>query len=196
MFKRLFDLSCERDLYEALFFSFCYIIFGYYITGILTYFVDTYPFIYRYGDLMLFVPFIFYTSISIGIISKKKLKDFRSISLILYITALTLFVPICLGVYFLYSKLIDGGIKTALEEAFFIWFFPGLISGCIPVTILSTKENHSLKKMVQEMEQEKLEHERWVEKQLLTERAIANKIEEIKKHVNNLEKKEETNEKE
>ena len=67
--------------------------------------------------------------------------------------------------------------------------------GCIPVTLLTMKEDNSLKKEIQKMEQEKLEHEQWIEKQLLTERAIASKIVEIKKQADNLDEKDEPYEK-
>lgn len=193
MFKHLFDLSYERNLDEALVFYFFYIIFVYYITGLLTYFVDTYPFVYKYGAWMFFTPFIFYTFISIYIVLKKNLKDNGSMCLIFYTITLTLFIPVILGCYFVCSHFVNGGFKIALKVAFFIWFYPGLAFGGIPATILSTKEDYSLSKEIQKIEQEKLENERWVEKQLLTEHVITSKIEEINKHVNNTEVKEEHN---
>lgn len=196
MFKYLFNLSYERSLDEAKVFYFVYFLFACFIAGMFRFFngilLPKMQFI-----LTFCTPFIFYTLISVNIILKKKLKDRSSFYCLFCTVALTLFAPLCFAwASFIWSNFLHASFIQECGMAFRVCFFSGLILGCIPVAILTTKEDYSLNKFIQEMEQEKLEQERKIEKLLLTERAIASKLEEIKKHVNNAEEKEVPNEKE
>lgn len=191
----LFDFTYETNIYEAFVFYFFYVFFGYFISGASIYIVAILPF--SHFILVLLAPFIFYTFVSVSIIIKKNLKDRYSIYLICYTIALTLFMPLCLAWFSLvWSNPFSANFIQECSMAFRVCFFPELALGCIPVAILTMREDQSLKETIEKLEQEKLENERKIEKQLLTEQAIASKIEEIKKHVNNIEEKEETNEKE
>lgn len=201
MFMHLFDFKYERNVYEALAFYFFYVIFGYYFAGLIFYCASL--FFYSNNlhmahicySLIGFMPFLFYSFLSIAIIFKKKLKDRHNIYLIIYTIAITFIIPliwgICLGFGFLGY---NHGIRYGIIGAFLDSLFPDFLFGCIPVAILTTKEDCSLNKEIQKMEEEKLEQEMKIEKQLLTERATASKIEKIKKHVNNTEEKGETDE--
>lgn len=170
MFKDLFNLSYDRNFDEALVFYFFYVIFGYYITGVLTCFIDPHPSLYNYAILVLLVPFIFYTFISIRISSKKNLKDRGSFSFILSAIVLTLFIPLFLGISS--SFIFQENLGDAILGAFTLWLFPGLAFGCIPAAILTTKEDYSLINAIRIMEREKLMHEKKIEKLLLIEREI------------------------
>lgn len=151
---------------------------------------------YYVPSLTFFMPSILYLFLSVAIFKKKKLRDRNSI-LLLITSILVNFAPLILALYtFICNYGHTKSLLFIIGIAFFFFSMPIIIVGGIPSTLLSTKEDRSLDKEIQEMEQEKLEHERWIEKQLLTEHAITSKIEEIKKHVNNIEEKEETNEKE
>jgi len=199
MFKHLFDLSYERDLDDAIVFYFFYFILAYFISGVLNscanffFFINTSLtkfFFYLIG----FVPFFFYMFLTAAIIMKKKLKRQDGVYLI-FCTIITLLTPLFIGICFGFGFLgYHGGFKVGILGTFMELFFTNLAIGGIPVAILTTKEDFSLNKEIQKMEQEKLEHEQWVEKQLLSERAIASKSEEIKKHTNNTKKEEGQNE--
>lgn len=206
MFCNLFNLSYERNLEEAFAFYFSYVIFAFFISGVFyslanffyflsSYFSGTISVILTYGlpFLTFFIPFLFYTCLSIVIFLKKRLQDRSSVYLVIYTILITFLIPFVLGLCFGFGFLgYDKGFKYGIAGMFIDFFFPNLLFGCIPITILSTKEDRSLTKEIQKMEQEKLEHERKIERQLLTERAIASKIEEIEKYTNNA--KEELNE--
>ena len=73
---------------------------------------------------------------------------------------------------------------------FFSLVISNILLALIPTTILSTLPIYMEDKWTkQQMERERLEHEHWVEKQLLTERVNKSKLEEIKKQlINNKEK--------
>lgn len=180
MFRHLFDLSYERNLDETIVFYFFYIILGAYIAGIFRFYIDAFS--SKLCVILTFcVPFVFYTLVAVSIVLKKNLKDRHSISLVGCTIALTLFMPLVLALFsYVWSNFLHASFIQECGMAFRVCFFSGLILGFIPVAILSTKEDCSLNKFIQEMEQEKLEQERKIEKQLLTERAIARKIEELK----------------
>src|SRR5574344_1110924 len=197
MFKNIFDLSFERNLEEALVFYFCYIVFCYYIVGLC--FCLSKIFYSDFLYLLLYItPFIFYTFLSIYIIFKKSIRDFGSICLAVYSIVITLFTPIVL-LFFLeylvkFKDMTRHDILWGLLCTFFICLFPSITLGGIPVAILTTKEDHSIKNEIKKMEKEKLEHEQRIEKQLLTERVNRSKLEEIKKQLTNNEEKEISNE--
>lgn len=194
MFLNLFDLSYERNLEEALVFYFFYLAFAFFIAGIfystanffyfLSSYFSGYPsaiLTYYVPFLTFFTPFIFYTVLSFVIVLKKRLKDRYSLHLIAYTVLITFLIPLSLGVCFGFGFLgYDKGFQYGIAGTFIDFFFPELIIGCIPLAILTTKEDRSLSKIIKQMEQEKLEHEKWIEKQLLIERAIRLKQEEIK----------------
>lgn len=190
MFKYLFNLSYGRGYEEALVFYACYFVFGYFIAGILMSCADFfYPINSYLSDfffiLIGFFPFIFYMSVASGIIIKKKLKWNKGIRFLFGVFILTFLIPLISGIcsQFIFP-MEDLKFQFVNFGAFMEMFFQSLALGGIPVAILTIKEDCSLKKELEKMEQEKLEHERYIEKQLLTERATKNKIEEIKKHVN------------
>lgn len=159
----LFDFSYERELLESLVFYFFYLIFeGCLVFGLGFYCYNKNIDFDFFFNLLQLVPFIFCTTFALSFMFKKNLKDAFSIFLVILTVFLTVIFPNLLGFYI----------------------------GLIPVTILSTKEDCSLNKEIQKMEQEKLEHEQWIEKQLLTERAIASKLGTIRKHENNKNEKE------
>ena len=195
MLEYLFDLSYERNLDEAKVFYFVYVFFACLIAGIFRFYTDIFLTEIRFV-LTFCSPLIFYTLISINIVLKKRLKDRISIYFTFCTVAITLLFPLCFALgSFIWSNFLNAGFIQECGMAFRICFFPSLILGCIPVTLLTMKEDNSLKKEIQKMEQEKLEHEQWIEKQLLTERAIASKIVEIKKQADNLDEKDEPYEK-
>lgn len=210
MLKYIFDLSYDRNLDEAKVFYFCYVIFAFFIAGL---FYSSANFFYYLsgffsGDistvltfyvpfLTFFVPFFFYTFLSISIIFKKKLKDRRSLYLVIYTILITFIIPLVLGICFGFGFLdYTKGFRYGIAGTFIDFFFPSLIFGCIPSAILATKEDCSLIKQVQEMEKERLQQELKIEKLLLIERAITNRVTETKNHEDNTEKKEDPNEKE
>lgn len=179
MFWNLFNLSYERNLEEALVFYFFYIILGYYFAGLIFYCASLFFFNHNLTMtdncfcLIAFIPFFYYSFLAITIVLKKKLIDRRSIYLVIYTITITFVIPFILAVCI--------GLRHGLIGTFMDTLYPNLLFGCIPVAILTTKEDHSLKKEIQEMEQEKLEHERWVENQLQKERMIVRKNEILKK---------------
>lgn len=190
MFKYLFNLAYGRGYEEALVFYACYFVFGYFIAGILMscsdFFYDINSFLSNlFLFLIGFLPFIFYTSLATAIIIKKKLKWNKGIRFLFGVFILTFLIPLISGIcsQFLFP-MEDLKFQFVNLGSFMEMFFQSLALGGIPVAILTIKEDCSLKKELEKMEQEKLEHERNIEKQLLTERATKNKIEEIKKHVN------------
>lgn len=202
MFCNLFDLSYDRDLYEAIVFYFVYFFLSYFFAGLLYNYLDI---LYGINEflaitcfiLFLFSPLIFYTFISITIVLKKNLKDASSYRLVFYTIIIALFPSICITILLLnsiknfqLSAIMFGFFWTSEKFLFFSLVFCG-----IPAAILTTKEDYSLKKEIEQMEREKLEHENWIEEQLLTERAITSKLEVIKKHVNNTKEKEAPNDK-
>lgn len=168
MFKSLFDLRYERDIEDAFVFYFCYVVFAFFIAVFLNS-NDNLPGLYDIGPfLVLLVPFIFYTFLSISIFSKKNLKDTGSICLVLSTITLTLVIPICLG-FFVAPHY---GLNQGIEWAFMVWFFPGLLSGCIPVTFLTGKEDDSLLKRVRKLEKEDLQQEIDRKRQRLIKRVV------------------------
>lgn len=185
MFKNLFDLRYERNLEEAFVFYFFYTLFAFFFAGCLRFY--TYVFSTKIHLTLAFTaPFIFYTFIAISIFLRKNLKDISSIYLVFYTIVLTLFIPLGFAwVSFVWSNPFSANFLQECGMAFRVCFLFELILGGIPSTFLSTKEDCSLNKEIQKMEQEKLEHEQWIEKQLLTERAIASKLETIRKQENN-----------
>ena len=190
MFKNLFDLSYERSFEEAFVFYFVCTIFAFFFAGLLRIYTYIFP-IKIHLILTYTAPFIFYTFIAISIVLRKNLKDTSSIYLIFYTITLTLFTPLCFAwISLVWSNPFGATFLQECGMAFRVLFLLELMFGCIPLALLTTKEDCSLRKQIQEMEQDKLEHEIKLEKQLLTERAIASKIEEIKKYVNNTEEKE------
>lgn len=202
MFWDLFDLTYERDLYESFVFYFVYFVFAFSIAGVfysstnLLYFISHYfsgftaTFLTYYIPTLTFLtPSILYLFLSIAIFKKKKLRD-RNSFLLLIISILVNFAPLFLAIYtFICNYGHTKSLLFIIGLAFVFFFMPILIVGGIPATILSTKEDLSLSKEIQQMEQEKLEHENWIEEQLLTERAITSKLEE-KKQTNDNEEKE------
>lgn len=181
MFKNLFDLSYERDIHEAKIFYFVYFLLACFLAATFRFSADSLlpqiQFVLTFG-----MPFIFYTLISASIIFKKELKDFRSLCLMFYTISLTLMAPLCLAwASFMWSNFLHASFIQECGMAFRICFFPSLVLGCIPVAFLSMKEDHSLSKEIQQIEQENFEREKRIEKQLLTERTNKSKLEEIKK---------------
>lgn len=169
MFKYLFDLRYERDIEDAFVFYFCYVVFAFFIAVLLNSHIDTIPGLYDIGPLLvLLVPFIFYSSLSIGIFYKKNLKANENSYLVLFTIVLTLLIPI--GVGFFVAP--HYGLNEGIEWAFMIWFFPGLLLGCIPVTFLTGKEDDSLLKQVRKLEKEDLHQEIDRKKQRLIKRVI------------------------
>ena len=176
MFFNLFDLSSERDAQEAVVFYFFYLIIVYFISGLLNSLTNflfdinttlTKFFFYLIG----FIPFFFYMLISIAIIIKKRLQLRSGISYLVFCSIATFLMPLFIGISFGFGFLgYDGGMQTGILGTFMESFFLNLAIGGVPVAILTTKENHSLSKEIQQMEQEKIEHEQWIEKQLLIER--------------------------
>lgn len=182
MFKYLFDLRYERDIEDAFVFYFCYVVFAFFIAGLLNSHIDTLPGLYDIGPfLVLLVPFIFYTSLSIGIFYQKNLKDKGSIYLLLSTIALTLLIPVGLGFCAVNFYRIKGGF----EGAFMIWFFPALLLGCIPVTFLTGKEDNSLLKQVRKLEREDLHQEIDIKRRRLIKRVISKNADEISDNQNN-----------
>ena len=149
----LFDFSHERDIQEALVFYFLYLLFEYYILiGIgILGFEDNSNI--DFIPFLSVTPFLFCVILSVSFVLKKNLKDPFSICLVILTLFLTIIFPNIIGFYI----------------------------GMIPVSILSTRENNSLKKEIQQMEQEKLEHEQWIEKQLLSEQITRMKQDERNK---------------
>lgn len=90
-----------------------------------------------------------------------------------------------LSVCFMFKKNLKDpfSIFLIILCLFFTITTTNIFIGLIPVTIFSTLEDCSQKKIIEESKKEWLEHERNLEKQLLTEKASANKLEEIKKHI-------------
>lgn len=185
----LFDFSLEKSFDEAMIFCFIYFVFGEFIIGVSS-FVIISVFRLFFTDISALPPSMFYIAtspfvlallfflyVAIQIVLKKKLKDVISLNLLFLTIAFTLYMPIVLS------------IRNGFIDAYTKWFLPGMLLSFIPIAILSMKEDCSLNKQIKEMEKEKFEHERWIEQQLLTERASANKIEQIKKHINNAENK-------
>lgn len=197
MFWNLFDLRYERNLEEALMFYFFYVIFCFLISGVFyssanfLYFLSSYfsgiisiILTYYIPFLTFFTPFIFYTYLSIILIFKKKLKDRYSLYLVFYTILITFFIPLtlgtCFGLGFLgYTK----GFKYGIAAMFIDFFFPCLFLGCIPIMLLSTREDNSLKSEIQEIEREKLENQRKIEKQLLIEHVIKIRQDEFKNNL-------------
>lgn len=193
MFKYLFNLSYGRGYEEALVFYACYFVFGYFIAGILMACADFFSPINLsltnlFFALIGFFPFIFYTSLATAIIIKKKLNWNMGIRFLFGVFILTFFIPIISGICAQIIFPIEGfKFQFVNFGAFFELFFQSLALGGIPVAILTIKDDCSLKKEIQKMEKEKLEHERYVEKQLLNEQAIRIKEEELKKIADNIE---------
>lgn len=190
MFKYLFNLAYGRGYEEALVFYACYFVFGYFISGILMscsdFFYDINSFLSKFFFFLIgFFPFIFYMLLATAIIIKKRLNINKGIRFLFGVFILTFFIPLISGIcgQFMFP-MEDLKFQLVNLGAFIEMFFQSLALGGIPVAILTIKEDCSLKKEVQKMEQEKLERELYIEKQLLTERATTSKIEEIKKHVN------------
>ena len=112
----------------------------------------------------------------------KKIYDYKSIYLLTAIIIITLLIPGSIGVAFGLGALgYTGTFKLGVVSIFILWFFPGLCLGCIPLGILTMKEDLSSSKEIQQMEQEKLEHEQWIEKQLLSEQITRMKQDERNK---------------
>lgn len=188
MFKHLFDLRYERNEYEAVVFYFFYIILGYYIAGLCFCLSKIFysDFLYL---LIFFVPFIFYTFISVSIICKKNIKNFNSICLVFYTITITILPPVGLLIFLEclvgFKDMTRHDILWGLLGTFVIWLLPSIALGGIPGAILTMKEDCSLKKEIEQMEQEKLEQARRVERQLLIERTRRIEQEELENIDNN-----------
>lgn len=185
MFKHLFDLRYERNIYEAVVFYFSYTLFAFFIAGCLRFY--TYIFSTKIHLILTFTaPFIFYTFVAISIILRKNLKDTSSIYLVFYTVTLTLFIPLCFAwISLIWSNPFGATFLQECGMAFRVCFLFELILGGIPSVFLTTKENHSLDQEIQQMEQEKLEQAIKVEKQLLLERTRRIEQEELKNIDNN-----------
>lgn len=187
MFKYLFDLSYDRNYEEALVFYFFYVIFAYFFAGIFNCLAEVFS-LDKFYDLMLFEPFLFYTSLSVTFFIKKNLKDRDSIYFLTATVALTLLFPIIFAIASIYS---NGGF--GFEEEFIlgvkagllIWLIPSFFLGCIPVALLSMKEDRSIRKIIKKWEKEQLEHDIEIERQLLLERTKAKKEKQLKDNMNN-----------
>lgn len=186
MFRNLFDLAYERNTDEALVFYFFYLIFTYFIAGLFYSLAGVF-----HSDLLgytclaltFFVPCVFYTFLSISIMLQKK--NINSLYLVINTIAITFIIPLALGICIGFGFLgYNQGILNGIGIIFVDYFFCGTLIGCIPVTLLTMKEDNSSKKEVQQMEQEKLEHELWIDKQLMLERSARIQQEKIENNTN------------
>lgn len=185
MFKHLFDLRYERDEYEAVVFYFFYMIFAYFVAGVFNFLIDTFYFSFLTDTalvvLFYLVPFVFYTSIALSILLKKQLKDRNSIHLVFYTLVITFFAPAVFTIFLGFFL----GLVSGFATVYLITFIPLFFLGGIPSAILTMKEDCSLKKEIEQMEQEKLEQARRVERQLLIERTRRIEQEELENIDNN-----------
>ena len=171
VFKDLFNFTYERNIEEAAFFYFFYVIFGYYITGAVYSIIKFCPLPHNYCYfLMVFVPFVFYTFVAANIYSKKKLTDKVSF----YLLSSTIIINLALAIVNLPIGLLTLLIiPKGLVASLMIGIFVQLVIGCVPVTLLTAQEDYSLKDVVYEMEKERLYKVREIERQLLKERIMA-----------------------
>lgn len=193
MFKNLFDLSFERDYEEALGFYFCYFIFVYFIAGIFNSIGDILleSNHFRLADITFlsigFIPFILFISLSMAIIRKKNLKIRVKTDVICYLSCIvliTFLLPLFWGICFGFGFLgYDAGFRYGILGTFMELFFMNLWLGLIPVAILTTKKDYSLKPLIQKFEREQLEHDIEIERLLLIERAALRRMEALEKEV-------------